>query len=104
MFETSFILFHAILSEMVPVKARPEKQLFFKNLIIQFISHSVESEKFFSLCAHWKAYLSVKAGSGLPWGDFLGVQPAVWSQENWGMFLAALTLTCWVVEKKLLTC
>lgn len=37
MFETTFTLFHAILSKMVFVKARPEKQHFFKNLIIQFI-------------------------------------------------------------------
>lgn len=103
MFETGFILFHAILSKMVFVKARPEKQLFFKNLIIQFISHPVEGEKFFSLCACWKAYLTVKPGSGLPRGDFLGVQQAALIQGIWGLFLAAWTLTCWVVERKLLT-
>lgn len=84
----------AILSKMLFVKARPEKQLFFGNLIIQFISHSVEGEKFFSLCAHWKAYFTVIAGSELPRVDYLGVQPAAWSQETWGMFLAAWTLTC----------
>lgn len=37
MFETTFVLFHAILSKMVFAKARPEKQYFFKNLTIQFI-------------------------------------------------------------------
>jgi len=92
----------AIFSKMVFVKAGPEKQLFIKNLIIQFISRFIEGEKCLSLCVHWKAYLATVAGTELPGGDCLGVEQAAWSHETWGTYLAAWTLTCWMVEKKLL--
>lgn len=81
-----------IFSKMVFVKARPEKQLFIKNLIIQFISHLVEGEKCFSLCAQWEAYLAIVAGTEFPRGDCLGAEQAAWSHETWKCISSCLNI------------